>query len=109
MSRPWEVNPENWRRCIFDPGLFPKWLRERGGIVVYENQLLDSSSMGNKTFMPAKFYAEGHVELQDAPEQFSPDGNCSTIQVKVDHITVDEYGGDLDLIIGNCFRRGDDG
>ena len=51
MARPWSVTAENWERCMT---LFPTWLRERGGIVVYENHVFDSSRFGDKTFMPAR-------------------------------------------------------
>ena len=71
--RPWEVNPENVEQVR---RLFPKWLKERHGIVVYECPAMDSSAMGNKTYMPRMMDALG-ASGYPAPKIYSPTGNCS--------------------------------
>lgn len=101
MARPWSVAPENWDLCIND--LFPMWLRERGGIVVYENHMLDSSSMGDKTFLPARYIAEEDNQLHDAPDEHRPHGGLPSLrQQKVDTVTLDEFDGDMDKALA-CF------
>lgn len=89
MKRPWSLSPETYERCIKD--LFPKWLKERGGIVVYENHVFDSSSLGDKTFMPARFLAEDN-QMHDAPEEHRPNGGVPSMrQQKVDHIKLEDF------------------
>jgi len=48
MSRPWKVNPDIW---FGTKELFDKWLRERNGIVVYENHMMDSSRLASATLV----------------------------------------------------------
>lgn len=103
MSRPWTVAPENWDQCM---RLFPTWLKERNGIVVYENHMFDSSSFGDKTFMPARFIAEDD-QMHDAPDEHRPNGGVPSMrQQKVDHVTLDEFDGDLNKALA-CFVRDD--
>ena len=102
MTRPWSVNPENWDQCMH---LFPKWLEERNGIVVYENHVLDSSSLGDKSFMPARYVAEEDNQLHDAPEEHRPNGGLPSLrQQKVDHIKLDEFDGDMEKALA-CFMQ----
>jgi hypothetical protein len=83
--------------------LFPTWLKERSGIIVYENRMLDSSHLGDTTYMPARFYAIGDTVLHDAPKRI---GDVpSRFQEKVDHITLEEFGGELDKALA-CFTEG---
>lgn len=101
--RPWAVAEENWQVCICD--LFPKWLRERGGIVVYENHMMDSSHFGDRTFMPARYIAEEDNQLHDAPDEHRPNGGVPSMrQQKVDKITLEEFGGDLAKAL-ECFFK----
>ena len=105
MARPWLITSENWQMCICD--LFPKWLRERGGVVVYENHMMDSSRLGDKTFMPAKYVAEEDNQLHNAPEEYRPSGGLPSLrQQKVDKVTLEEFKGDLVKAL-SCFSRED--
>ena len=79
------------------------WLKDRGGIIVYENHMLDSSSLGDKTFMPARYLAEDD-KMHDAPEEHRP--NCglpSLRQQKVDHIKLEDFGS-IDEAL-SCFEK----
>ena len=106
MTRPWEINTDVWEQCMV---LFPLWLQERGGIVVYENHMLDSSRCGDRTYMPARYYATDHNGtdvLCDAPDEWRTNGGVpSCRQQKVDHIKLDEFGGDLARALEKCFQR----
>ena len=102
-KRPWTVAPHNWDVCMKD--LFPRWLTSRGGIVVYENHVLDSSCLGDKTFMPARFLAQEDDQLHDAPDQYRPNGGLpSQRQQKVDTITLEEFEGSTDKAL-SCFVK----
>lgn len=102
MTRSWGVAPENWDQCVNN--LFPKWLRERGGIVVYENHNFDASGFGDKTFMPAR-YEDEDGKMHDAPDEYRPnDGLPSMRQQKVDHVMLDEFDGDLRNALA-CFKE----
>lgn len=97
MGRPWKIAPGSYLQCM--EKLFPMWLRERGGIVVYENHTMDSSHFGDRSFMPAKFYTKDD-ELHDAPQRI---GDVpSRMQERVDHITLKEFGGELNRVLA-CF------
>jgi len=99
-KRPWSVNPENWDQCM---SLFPKWLKERNGVVVYENHMLDSSHLGDKSFMPARFIAEDN-EMHDAPDEHRPHGGLPSLrQQKVDHIKLEDFESVEDAL--KCFVR----
>lgn len=99
MSRPWKVGPKQWEQCM---RLFPTWLRERGGIVVYENHNFDSSHFGDRSYMPARYIAEDD-QMHDAPDERRPNGGVPSMrQQKVDHIALEEFGGDMDKALG-CF------
>lgn len=101
MSRPWTVAPENWELCINK--LFPMWLKERDGIVVYENHMLDSSHLGDKSFIPAHYIAEEDGQLHDAPEEWRPNGGLPSLrQQRVDHIKLEEFDGDVSKALA-CF------
>jgi len=103
VSRPWSVTSENWDRCIND--LFPRWLKERGGIVVYENHMLDSSHLGDKSFMPARYLAEEDNQLHDAPDEHRPNGGLPSLrQQKVDTIRLEEFDGDIEKALA-CFIK----
>lgn len=83
--------------------LFPKWLKERGGIVVYENHMFDSSCFGDKTFMPARYEAEDN-QMHDAPEEHRPNGGLPSMrQQKVDHIKLEDFPGIEDAL--KCFIK----
>lgn len=86
--------------------LFPTWLKERGGVVVYQNHNFDSSRMGDQTFLPARYVAEDG-QMHDAPEEFRPmDGLPSMRQQKVDHVKLEEFDGDLTKALA-CFVQDD--
>lgn len=102
MSRPWPVSKDVYYGCIHN--LFPMWLRERGGIVVYENHVLDSSSRGDKTFMPARYIAEEDNQLHDAPEEYRPNGGVPSMrQQRVDHIKLEDFESIDDAL--KCFTE----
>ena len=101
MSRPWKVNPDIW---FGTKELFDKWLRERNGIVVYENHMMDSSRLWDRTYMPARYVASEDNQLHDAPEEYRPNGGLPSMrQQKVDHIRLEDFGGDVDRAIKECF------
>lgn len=98
MSRPWPVDKDNWNQCTCV--LFPKWLKERGGVVVYENHMMDSSQRGMLSFMPARYMAEDN-QLHDAPPRI---GDVpSRFQEKVDHIKLEDFDGDVVQAL-TCFQ-----
>jgi len=105
-QRPWTIAAGSWNLCM---KVFPTWLIERQGIVVYQNQVMDSSHLGDKSFMPARFIAEEDDQMHDAPDEFFPDGGGlpSLRQQKVDHITIEEFDGDAEALIEACFVKGD--
>jgi len=98
--RPWRVSPDVWDVVM---EAFPMWLREREGIIVYENENFDSSAFGDQTFVPAMCYVEGSDRLKPAPKRL---GNLpSNFQYQADHIKLEEFDGDTDLAIRTCFVR----
>lgn len=98
-DRPWGISKDYYDYCM---KLFPIWLRERKGVVVYQNRMMGSSRLGDTTFTPARFYAEGDTQLHDAPMRL---GDVpSRLQEKVDHITLEEFGGELDKALA-CFCK----
>ena len=100
-ERPWTVAPENWDACNSE--LFPRWLKERGGVVVYENHMMDSSYMGDKTFLPARYIATDGQSVE-APDEWRPeDGLPSLRQQKVDHIKLEDFEGVDDAL--RCFVK----
>jgi len=98
--RPWGVNPDNWDRVM---RLFPTWLQDRGGIVVYENENFNSRAFGDRAFVPAMMQVEGEDDLRAAPKRIGT--LPSNFKEKVDQVTLEEFGGDVDLAIESCFRR----
>jgi len=108
--RPWEVNPENVEQVR---RLFPKWLKERHGIVVYECVAMDSSALGNRSFMPRMFEAQDD-KFHPAPNVRSPTGNASDQEWPVDWISMDQtFDGWTGLppedILDRCFFYEEDG
>lgn len=98
MGRPWKIRSDAYQRCMTD--LFPLWLKERGGVVVYENHMMDSSHFGDRSFMPAKFCAQEDNQLHDAPKRI---GDVpSRLQEKVDHIKLEEFASELNRALA-CF------
>ena len=84
---------------------FPMWLQERGGIVVYENHVLDSSRLGEQVFLPARYAAEDG-SLQDAPDEYRPNGGLPSMrQQKIDHIRLEEFDGDVLACLVACFAE----
>lgn len=101
MSRPWSVDSDIWYGC---KELFYLWLKERGGIIVYENHMMDSSHLGETTFMPARYLAEEDNQLHDAPEEYRPNGGLPSLrQQKVDHIKLEDFDGSVDKAL-ECFK-----
>jgi hypothetical protein len=99
MSRPWPIDKENYERCV--KGLFPQWLKERGGVVVYENHMMDSSQRGVLAFMPARFVATDNL-MHDAPPRI---GDVpSRFQERVDTVRLEEFAGELDKALA-CFKE----
>jgi len=101
--RPWSVFGETFETL---QGLAQKWLKERGGIIVYENHMMDSSRLGDTTFMPARLIAEEDDQLHDAPMEHRPNGGLpSCRQQAVDHITLEQYDGDPVRAFNEAFVR----
>lgn len=97
--RPWEVNEANAHQCRC---LFPLWMRERHGIVVYECGLMDSSAMGNKTFAP-RMIDTVEAGMQPAPRIRNAD-LASTQEHPVDWIDASAIpGASPEEIIERCF------
>jgi len=85
----WTISPENYELCVKE--LFPMWLKERGGIIVYENHMFDSSSFGGQTFLPARYIAEDN-KMHDAPGEYRPHGGLPSFrEQKVDHIKLEDF------------------
>jgi hypothetical protein len=102
MPRPWPVRGDIW---FGTKETFHLWLKERGGIVVYENHMMDSSHLGETTYMPARYLAEEDNQLHDAPEEYRPNGGLPSLrQQRVDHIRLEEFGGDEDRLLRECFK-----
>lgn len=101
MARPWKVAPENVIRCR---ELFPKWLRERGGIAVYENHVLDSSHLGDVTYLPLRYQAENDQWVDAPADEWRPHGGLPSLrQQRVDTIKLEEFGGDVERALA-CFE-----
>jgi len=101
--RPWIVGAEAYEQL---ERLAPKWLTERGGVVVYENQTLDSSRLGDTSFMPARFVAEEDDQEHDAPMERRPNGGLPSFrQQATDHITIEQYGGDPEKAFKEAFAK----
>ena len=77
--------------------LLRKWLRDRGGIVVYVNQTLDSSQLGAKSLMPLNFVAEEDNKMHPASKRI---GDVpSRFKEAVDVITAEQFGGDIEKAV----------
>jgi len=75
--RPWKFAKEVLEKIR---ELGPKWLLERGGIVVYQNGDMCSSRLGDMSVIPAKYIAEDD-KMHDAPPWHeSGTGCCSRRQ-----------------------------
>lgn len=99
-QRPWIIDDEQWDQCINN--LFPTWLKERNGVVVYENHMMDSSNLGDLSFMPFKYLAEDG-SMREAPNRL---GDVpSRFQERVDHIRLEEFSGDLEKALQSFVRR----
>jgi hypothetical protein len=83
--------------------LFATWLKTRGGIVVYENHILDSHALGHTTFMPAMF--EGIDDrMHPAPSEYCPHGGIPSLrEQRVDHIMLEDFGNDVERCL-QCFK-----
>ena len=102
-ERPWELSPE-----IVDTvrPLFPMWLKERHGIVVYQAGLMDSTAglQGLLSFMP-RMYEATNDEMHPAPRLSNPGGLASTTAVIVDWIWVEPDAPDAEIesVLNACF------
>lgn len=95
-SRPYPTDPTNLPR-------FRMWLTERGGVVVYENHMFDSSHFGDRSFMPARYIAEDD-QMHDAPEERRPNGGLPSLrQQKIDHIKAEDFDS-VDECLVACFK-----
>jgi hypothetical protein len=84
--------------------LGPMWLKERGGIVVYENCYIGSINGGHLTCIPARFLAEEDNAMHDAPMEYRPfDGVPSKREQAVDYITLEQYDGDAEKAMAAAF------
>lgn len=85
---------------------FLMWLQERGGIVVYENHMLDSSARGDQTFMPVQFLCNEKPGLQWAPREYCPHGGLpSRRQQQVDLIELADFPDTTPAaVVGKCFK-----
>lgn len=73
--------------------------------MVYENHVLDSSHLGDKAFMPARYIAREDNQLHDAPEELRPEGGLPSLrQQKVDHVKLEEFDGDVSKALA-CFVK----
>ena len=87
--RPWKVSASVIEQC---KKLFPAWLSQRGGIVIYENHVLDSFALGQTTFMPVLFIAAEDDALHWSPLEHRPDGGLpSRRQQQVDLVELSDY------------------
>ena len=101
--RPWVLCKEAYEQVV---RLAPMWLKERGGIVVYENHVMDSSRLGETTFMPAKFIAQEDDQLHDAPMEHRPNGGLPSCRMEaVDHIMLEQYNGDVEKTVAAAFKE----
>jgi len=101
-KRPWSVYKDSWIPAL---ELFSTWLKERGGIVIYENHVMDSSHFGSTAYMPAQYIADEDGELHDAPDEYRPNGGLPSMrQQKVDTITLAEFDGDMNKAL-ECFAK----
>jgi hypothetical protein len=64
MPGPWPVPADAYDRCIGQT--FPMWLKERGGIAIYENRMMDSTQYGTTAYLPASYIAEDNL-MHPAP------------------------------------------
>lgn len=88
MPRTWPIPAEVYDRCIGQT--FPMWLKERGGIAVYENRMFDSSQFGSTAYLPASYIAEDNL-MHPAPGWI---GDLpSTRKELVSIITLETAGG----------------
>ncbi len=100
--RPWMVRPEHYQHCI--SVLFPTWLRERGGIAVYENVNFSSSFFGTISFIPMRYIAKDE-RFHDAPMRIGE--LPSVMQERADVIKLDDYDGDLVRALAEAFAEGE--
>lgn len=101
--RPWVLHKEAYEQVM---RLAPMWLKDRGGVVVYENHMMDSSHLGETTFMPARFIAQEDDQMHDAPMQHRPNGGVPSCRMEaVDHITLEQYNGDAEKAIAAAFKE----
>jgi hypothetical protein len=99
MNRPHEIDADIWDDAKI---LFHVWLRERDGVVVYENQNLSSSQCGAKSFMPGRYVAVDE-KTYDAPARI---GDVpSRFQERVDHIKREDFGDDVEKAFAACFTK----
>lgn len=100
--RPWKVHYDAVEQLR---GRINTWIYERGGIVVYENHVLDSSARGDQTFMPVRFVASEDNALHWAPLEHRPNGGLpSQRQEQVDLIELADFPDTPPAaIIGKCF------
>lgn len=78
---------------------FPLWLRERNGIVVYEDQNADSPVRGQRVMLPARMRTpEGPA---DAPAVWESTSGLSA--VKIDHVRMEDFGDDIKACLAACF------
>lgn len=105
--RPWKVGSEVAEKLR---GLASKWLVERGGIVVYENHVFDSSAFGDRSFVPAQFVAQEDNQMHWAPLELRPYGGIpSRRQQQVDFIEMGDYPDTaVEKVIANAFAFGEE-
>lgn len=88
--RPWVFEVQNVQQVM---EMVEKWLKERGGVVIYENITLDSSHMGERNMIPAIFESEKEGFVCAPTPRWNKDGNFSTEMQQVDFIHVDQFEG----------------
>lgn len=71
---------------------------------MYENHVLDSSALGHRTFMPATYEAVDD-RMHQAPDEYRPHGGLPSLrEQRIDHIKLEDFGGDVDRCLAVCFR-----
>lgn len=81
-DRPWVIHTDLIGKLR---KLFPMWIEQRHGIVVYRCDLMDSSSFGSTTFMP-RMYQATDDSWHPAPTSPSKDSVAAAATLPVDWI-----------------------
>jgi hypothetical protein len=73
------------------------WLKERGGIAIYENRMMDSSQYGSTAYLPARYIAEDNL-MHPAPPWI---GDMPSSRKELVGIVTLETAGGLENALAN--------